>query len=402
MKKRRIDWLWVLLAIAVAAGAAYALWPRRVVVDVAAVTRGPLVVTVDEDGKTRVKERFIVTAPLSGQMLRMDLDEGDLVEAGQTLLASIEPVDPTLLDARTRSEAEARVRSAEAARHQAAAGVEEAREAHEIARHEFERIAPLVKTKAMTESEFDRAEHEERLRAQALRSAEFAQRVAEFELEVAQAALLRTRPGQDHDAGERLELRSPITGRVLRVLQESATVVTPGLPLLELGDAHDMEIEVDVLSSDAAQIRPGARVILEQWGGPKPLEARVRLVEPSGFLKISSLGVEEQRVNVIADFVSPPGEREGLGDAYRVEARIVIWETPETTIVPAGCLFRSGGEWAIYVVENGRARLARVKVGRTSGTETEVLSGLAPGAAVILHPGDNVTEGTRVISRGGF
>lgn len=399
MKKRRIDWLWVLAAIALAAGAAYVLWPRPVAVDLAEVTRGPLVVTIDEDGKTRVRERFIVTAPLAGQMLRIDLEEGDPVEAGKSLLASIEPVDPMLLDARTRSEAEARVRSAEAAREQAAAGVEEAREALEIAKHEFERIAKLVKTKAVTVSEFDRAEHEERLRAQSLRSAEFALRVAEFELEVAKTALIRTQPDQNQDASQRMELHAPITGRVLRVLQESATVVTPGLPLLELGDAQDMEIEVDVLSSDAAQIRPGARMFLEHWGGEKPLEARVRLVEPSGFTKISSLGVEEQRVNVIADFVSPLPAREGLGDAYRVEARIVVWETPEATLVPAGCLFRRGKDWATYVVENGLARLKVVQVGRTNGVQTEVLSGLVPGARVVLHPGDKVIEGTWIQRR---
>jgi HlyD family secretion protein len=399
MKKRRIDWLWVLAAIAVAAGAAYVLWPRPVQVDLAEVTRGPLVVTIDEDGKTRVKERFIVTAPLAGQMLRIDLEEGDPVETGKTLLASIEPVDPTLLDARTRSEAEARVRSAEAAREQAAAEVEEAREAREIAKHEFERIAKLVKTKAVTESEYDRAEHEERLRAQSLRSAEFARRVAEFELDVAKAALLHTQPDHNQDAGQRMELHSPITGRVLRVLQESATVVTPGLPLLELGDAQDMEIEVDVLSSDAARIRPGARMFLEHWGGEKPLEARVRLVEPSGFTKISSLGVEEQRVNVIADFVSPLTDREGLGDAYRVEARIVVWEKREAMLVPAGCLFRRGQEWAVYVVGNGRAHLTTVQVGRTNGVVTEVHSGLAPAAQIILHPGDKVNEGTWVQRR---
>jgi HlyD family secretion protein len=400
MKKRRIDWLWVLAAIAVAAGAAYVLWPRPVEVDLAEVTRGPLVVTIDEDGKTRVKERFIVTAPLAGQMLRIDLEEGDSVEAGKTLLASIEPVDPTLLDARTRSEAEARVRSTEAAREQAAARVEEAREAHAISKHEFDRIAALVKTKAVTESDYDRAEHEERMRAQSLRSAEFALRVAEFELEIAKAALIRTQPDQDQDASQRMELRSPITGRVLRVLQESATVVMPGLPLLELGNAQDMEIEVDVLSSDAAQIRPGARMFLEHWGGEMPLEARVRLVEPSGFTKISSLGVEEQRVNVIADFVSPLLERKGLGDAYRVEARIVVWETPEATLVPAGCLFRRGKEWAVYVVENGRAHLTIVQIGHSNGVQTEVLDGLASGAQVVLHPGDKVTEGTWTKRRG--
>jgi HlyD family secretion protein len=294
------------------------------------------------------------------------------------------------------------VRAAEAGRENAATRIEEAREAHELARHEFERIAALRGTNAVTQADYDRTEHEERLRAHMLRSAEFALRVAEFQLEVARAALIRTQPDSHHDVSQRFELFSPITGRVLRVLQESATVVTSGQPLIELGDPQSMEVEVDVLSSDAAQIRPGARLILERWGGPQSLPARVRLVEPSGFLKVSSLGVEEQRVNVIADFVSPPEEREGLGDAYRVESRIVVWETPEATLVPAGCLFRRGQDWAVYVVENGRARLAPVQVGRTDGALTEVIEGLAPGTSVILHPGDNVMEGTWVTRRGGL
>jgi HlyD family secretion protein len=390
----------VLASIAALALLAYALWPRPVGVDVAAVVRGPLQVTVDEDGKTRVQERFIVAAPLTGQLARIDLDAGDAVEAGKTLLATIAPVDPSLLDERTRSEAEARVRAAEAARDQAAARVKEADEAHEVARHEFDRVKALRKTKAVPEAEYDRTEHEEQRTAHAIRSAEFAEQVAQFELEVAKAALQRTRPSDSaNQIHEQLELRSPITGRVLRVIQESATVVAPGMPLLELGDPSQMEVEVDVLSADAALIRPGARVRLEQWGGEKPLEARVRLVEPSGFTKISALGVEEQRVNVIADFVGAVEQRSPLGDAFRVEARIVVWESDNVLKVPAGSLFRHGSSWAVYLLIGNVVQLREVNVGHNNGLEAEVLEGLNEGDRVVLHPSDKLRDRAYVTSR---
>jgi HlyD family secretion protein len=399
MKKRRIDWLWIVLAMAAAGGLVFALWPQAIDVDLAEVTRGPMLVTVNEDGKTRVRERYIVAAPLAGQMARIALDEGDSVDTGKTLLATIEPADPALLDARARSEAEARVKAAEAARDQAAADVEKAKEAHELARHTYERVAGLKRSGAVSQEDFDRAEHEERLRAQAVRSAEFALRVAEYELEVARAALIRVQPENGASGREGLRLLAPVDGRVLRVHQESATVVAPGMPLIELGDPEDMEIVIDVLSSDAARIKPGDRVILEHWGGAKPLEARVRVVEPSGFTKVSSLGIEEQRVNVIADFTGPPDERAALGDEFRVEARIVVWESAAAVQVPLGALFRQGEEWATYVVDAGRAKFVTPKIGRNNGLVAEVLSGLAPGTRVILHPGDKVADGVRVAAR---
>jgi HlyD family secretion protein len=233
-----------------------------------------------------------------------------------------------------------------------------------------------------------------------MRSAEFAQQVANFELEVAQAALQHTRLDAPADqSDEQLEIYSPISGRLLRVIQESATVVSPGMPLLELGDPNQMEIEVDVLSADAATIRSGARVWLEHWGGEKPLEARVRLVEPSGFTKISALGVEEQRVNVIADFVGPTEQRAALGDAFRVEARIVVWESELVLKVPAGCLFRHGSSWAVYLVSSNVAKLRQVKIGHHNGLEAEVLDGLLEGDRIVLHPSDKLRDGTYLAIR---
>jgi HlyD family secretion protein len=389
----------ILAGAAVAVGAAYALWPRPVEVDVATVTRGPLEVTVDEDGKTRVRERYIVSAPLAGQLARIELQAGDAVEPGKTILTTIEPIDPSLIDDRTRAEAEARVRAAEAAREQASARIGEAREAHESVNHEFERAKALRRSQAVSQAEFDRLEHEQRRTAQAIRAAEFSLQVAQFELEMAKAALIRTRAVESSDSRERLELRSPVSGRVLRVFQESARVVEPGLPLIELGDPSEMEVEIDVLSSDASKIRPGAKVYLEHWGGERLLEARVRVVEPSGFTKISALGVEEQRVNVIADFIGPPESREQLGDAYRVEARIVVWESPDVLKFPAGCLFRSGEKWAVYVVQRNAAKLRNVQIGKNNGQEAEVITGLEVGDEVALHPSDKIADGKSIAPR---
>ena len=390
----------ILAACAVVIGSGYAFWPRPILVDLATVTRGSLQVTVDEDGNTRVHERYIVSAPLAGQMARIDLEVGDSIDAGKTLLTTIDPVDPSLIDDRARSEAEARVRAAEAAGQLASARIEEAREAHESAKHEFERTKALQKSHAVSDAEYDRNEHAERRTAQALRAAEFALQVAQFELEIAQAALVRTRPRAANDEKhERLELRSPVSGRVLRVFQESARVVEPGLALIELGNPAEMEVEIDVLSQDAAAIHPGAKVLLEHWGGEQPLEARVRLVEPSGFTKISALGVEEQRVNVIADFVGPPESRGQLGDAYRVEARIVVWESTDVLKIPAGCLFRYGGKWAVYIAEGTIVKLRSLEVGKNNGLEAEVLSGLQAGDRVLLHPSDKITAGIRVAPR---
>jgi HlyD family secretion protein len=235
--------------------------------------------------------------------------------------------------------------------------------------------------------------------AQDKRAAEFSLKVAEYELDQARALLIRGTPSADNPAGAVLPpliVTSPVDGKILRVFQESARVVPAGFPLMEVGDPTDLELRIEVLSRDGVAIRPGARVILERWGGDEPLNARVRLVEPSAFTKISALGVEEQRVYVIADFTDPIEKRPTLGDSYRVEARIVTWEKPDALHAPAGALFQRNGAWQTFVIDGSHARLRTIKVGRTNGVETEILDGLAVGDRVIVYPGDKVFDGTRV------
>jgi HlyD family secretion protein len=379
---------------------AYSFWPRPLEVEVGQASRGPLCVTVDEDGKTRIKERYVVSAPLAGRLQRITLRAGDPVTAEQTLLAVIEPADPSLLDERSRAEAEARVKVAEATRKQATAKLERARVAHNLSLKELQRIHQMRVGRETTFQELEAAEHKERMAQEDVKTAQFALQIANFELDLARAALTRTQPRSPGDADSwRFEVRAPVSGRVLRVFQESSAIVAPGQQLLEVGDPGDLEVEVDVLSSDAVKIVPGAKVILDHWGGDEPLLGQVRLVEPSGFMKRSALGVEEQRVNVIIDFVDPPEKRRRLGDAYRVEARIVIWSADKVLKVPSGSLFRRGDAWAVFTVEEGRAQLRRVTVGRSNALETEITSGLQEGAVVILHPGDKIQPGSRVTRR---
>lgn len=401
MKNLRRRLMQLVAALLVVAGLTYSFWPRPVDVEVVRLTRGPLRVTVDEDGKTRTKERYIVSAPLAGRLARIALRPGDRVLAGKTMLAVIEPSDPALLDARARAEAEARVKAAEAVRKQAVPKLERARYAHDLAVKELQRIRRMVVGRETTLQDVESAESKERMAQEDIKAAQFAMQIADFELDQARAALKRThdqRSPSDLD-GWRFEIPAPVDGRVLRVFQESSTPVTPGQQLLEIGDPADLEVEVDVLSGDAVKIAPGAKVFLEHWGGEAPLLAQVRLVEPSGFMKKSALGVEEQRVNVIIDFLDPPAKRARLGDAYRVEARIVIWSADDVLKAPAGALFRSGDDWAVFVIEDGRARLRRVQVGRGNALETEITAGLDEGAAIILHPGDKIQDGTRVAAR---
>jgi HlyD family secretion protein len=399
--RRKFRFLWpTVIGLAVVALIAYGFVPRPVEADFGAATRGRLLVTVDEDGKTRIRERYAVAAPLAGQLLRVHLEAGDPVEAGKTVLAVIEPTDPALLDPRSRAEVEARVRVAESNKQRIQDELERAREAYQLARLNLDRAHPLVRSGGLTREDYDALVQRERIAQKEVEAAKSAVQVAASEIKLAEAALVRTRPGSPGEpAPGHLPILSPINGRVLRVYQESAAVVAPGTKLLELGDPNDLEMEIDVLSADAVKVRPGARVIIEHWGGGEPLEGRVRVVEPAGFLKVSALGVEEQRVWVIADFTGPPEKRAALGDAYRVEARIVVWEGENVLKVPAGALFRHNGGWAVYAVRDGRAVLAPVEVGHTNGLETELLGGLAEGDAVILHASDRVREGVLVKPR---
>lgn len=389
-----------MIAVVVAGAIAYAFVPGPVPVDLAKAVKGPLRVTVDEDGKTRIKERYTVAAPLSGRMLRVELHPGDRVKAGKTLLFTIEPTDPALLDVRARTEAEARVKAAEASKAVAAAKLDRARQALELATHDFERARQLLVSKAMTREDYDNAEHKERMAKEEVRTAQFGVQVAAFEVDIARAALVQTRPGASRENGNgRFDVHAPIDGSVLRVPQESAGPVTAGIKIIELGDPTDLEVEVDVLSADAVKVTPGARVFFEHWGGDETLQGRVRLVEPAGFLKVSALGVEEQRVNVIVDLTDPLEKRRTLGDAYRVEARIVVWEGDDVLKVPAGAVFRQDGGWAVFRSIGGRTERRAVSVGRTNGLETEILEGLEEGDEVVVHPSDRVKDGARVSQR---
>jgi HlyD family secretion protein len=356
------------------------------------------------------------------------MDPGDAVESGTTLLTVIEPRDPELLDARSIAQAEARVKAAEASLRKVEPMLTQARDAQAFAESELARMrAAGVPT--VTRSQMESAELAYRQRSEEFRSARIAQEIALFELEQAKAALMRSRPRGDvaaaptsrnghagsgsaavaenlavsegNGGGWNFPIYSPIDGRVLRVLQESAAVVTPGTPLLELGDPLDLEVVVDVLSRDAVAIQPGDKAILENWGAEKPLEGRVRVVEPSAYTKISTLGVEEQRVDVIIDLVTPTEEREALGDAFRVEARIVVDEARDVVIVPSSALFRTDGKPTVFRVTEpeGRVELRTLRLGRQNGLEAEVLEGLSVGDRVVLHPSDQIAAGVQVRPR---
>lgn len=374
----------------------YGLRPRPVEVEVAVVARGPLTVHVVEEGKTRIRNRYVVSAPVAGQMRRVPLKNGDLVKAGETIIASIEPAISPLLDPRANAEAEARLQAIDAAKLKAAQALDLAHTAEKFALQNWERAKKLVQTKSISDTDRDNSERDYEMRARETRAAEFALKIAEYELVQARAALMQIEtPGNSTT----VEVRSPVSGFVLRVMQESATIVTPGVQILEVGDKSDIEIEAEILSRDAVAIKPGAAVSIEQWGGEKPLEGRVRLVEPAAFTKISALGVEEQRVIVLCDLLNPPAEAGNLGDRYRVEVRVAVWHGDDLLLAPAGALFREGSDWMTFVLEGGKAIKRKLQMGRSDGRMTEVISGLAAGAEVLLHPPDTVKDGSEVRKR---
>ena len=375
---------------------ALAFRPQPLSVETAPVTGGPMQVTVDNEGKTRVKDRYIVSAPLAGRLQRVALKAGDFVEAGRTLVAVIEPTNPELLNPRSLAETEARVKAAEAQLLRAGSEAGQARIRLEFAERELKRLQSTSRSGAASQADLELAEQRALTAREEIRSTQFAEQVASFELEQAKAALDYVQPAAGAAQASRFEITAPINGRVFRVFEESATVISPGARLLELADPSQLEVEVDLLTTRAVQVTPGTRMIIEHWGGSQPLEARVRMVEPSAFTKISALGIEEQRVNVIADFTSPPEQRATLGDGFRIEARLVVQSADHVLKIPSGALFREGDSWAVFTHEDGRARQRRVSIGMRNDLEAEVLEGLAEGTEVILYPNDLIEDGTRV------
>ncbi|MDH4281303.1 MAG: HlyD family efflux transporter periplasmic adaptor subunit, partial [Myxococcales bacterium] len=341
-----------LAVLAVVALIVVAWLPNPVEVEVATVTRGPLVVTVNEDGRTRVKDRYIVSAPVTGNLARHELEAGDAIEE-QQVLARLVPLPPPLLDARTRAEAKARVDAAMAALRQAESTVKRARFQRDFEKQEYDRVLAVVQQGGLAKSDADRAVSTYRSSEEDLHSAEFGARVADHQLELARTALSQLSVKAEDT--EQLEIKSPVAGQVLRVFQESEGVVQSGTPILEVGDPSALEIVVDVLSQDATRIPARAPTLIERWGGKNPLHGHVRVVEPSAFTKLSALGVEEQRVNVIVDLDDDRTLWSTLGDGYRVEARISVWEGQDVLKVPASAVFRSEEAWATFVVEEGTA-----------------------------------------------
>ena len=379
---------------------AVAFRPQPVLVDTVKVVRGPLQVTVDEDGRTRIRERYIVSAPLNGRLQRITLDPGDRVTKDESLVAVIEPLDPSLLDERSLAESRARVNASQAAVKRAESLVERANLIMDRAETDLGRISGLASEEAASADELEVAELALRTARRDYQAAVFTREIAEFERDLSEAALIRSGgSGGAESSAEYLTIRSPISGEVLRVFEENSRVLAPGTPLLELGDARDLELEIDVLSVDAVRIRPGQKVQIDHWGGDHVLNGEVRLIEPSAFTKISALGVEEQRVNVIVDLTDPPAQRIGLGDAFRVEAHIVTWSSDDVLKIPSSALFRSEDQWSVFVPRGGRAELIAVTPGHRNSLEVEIVEGLSPADQVVLYPGDRIQPGTLIERR---
>jgi HlyD family secretion protein len=400
---RRLRWLRRPSVLAglllVGALVAVALWPSAIPVDLAAVERGSMRTTIDEEGETRVRDRFVVSAPVAGQVLRIELEPGDSVKRGETVLATFLPAAPPPLDVRSRAEAQAGVGVADAAIERARAEERRAEAALALAQSELKRHRDLFKEALVSRQVLEAREADARSAEDTRRAAQFATARAEHEREMARARLVTAGSPASAAAVRPLTIRSPIDGVVFKRYRESEAVVPVGEPLIEVGDPRSLEIVTDLLSTDAVKVQPGQRVIIEQWGGAHDLEGRVRLVEPSGFMKISALGVEEQRVNVVIDFKGPAGAPATLGDGYRVEVRVVIWEDEEVLKAPASSLFRRGEQWAVFAIDGDRVRMRDVEVGERNGLEAQILRGLDEGDQVVIHPSDTVTDGARVVPR---
>jgi HlyD family secretion protein len=374
-----------------------AMLPKPIRVETASVTRGSLIVSVFEEGKTRIRHRYMISPPVAGFLNRIELRPGAPIQMGKTILATLEAQLSGFLDARGIAETEARVKAAEAAKMQRAAELDRAKSALELASKELARADALRKTGAIATQEWDAAENRLQVLTRELHAAEFALHVADFEIAQAKAALMQAQHPAS-DKSEPLRIVAPVDGYVLNVYEESARVVTTNMPIMEVGDPQDLEAEIELLSSDAVGVAAGADVSIEHWGGESPLRGRLSVVEPGAFTKISALGVEEQRVKVRVDFLdsTPPGR--SLGDRYRVEARIVTWHGDDVLQVPTGALFRRGNEWMTFAIKEGKARLRKVEIAHNNGVDAEVRSGLLEGDAVIVHPPDTVHDGASVMS----
>jgi HlyD family secretion protein len=394
----------VLALAAAVGGAAWMLGPRPVAVDLAIVTNAAMDVTVDDEAKTHMRHVYTVSAPVAGKVLRIsahleDHHVGDPVTADETVVAVMQPMAPSFLDVRSREELQAAVAAVEAAVKLAESDVRRTEATLEFSRAELQRAQTLARSETISAKALDRAKLDVETNEAALASAKAQLEVRKSERASAAARLIDPASvTQPQSAACCVQLRAPVTGRILKIVQESEAVVPSGAPLIEIGDPLDMEVVADLLSTDAVQIKPGATVRIDGWGGP-PIRGRVKRVDPAGFLKVSALGIEEQRVRTTIDFVDPPEAWSRLGHDYRVIVHVTVWNSENALTVPVGALFRKGDDWAVFSVRDGRARTTLVQIGHRNNRAAEVISGLAAGDRVVLHPSDRVSDGAAVAER---
>ena len=376
----------------------WGFWPKPVLVETTQVIKAPLTVSIVEDGKTRVIDRYLISSPVNGMTCRMHLKVGQPVEKGKALL-SISPLPPAVLDARARATAEKKVASAKAALRAAQQQADAVSANTKQAEIELKRYQPLLAKGLISQDAYDKASTLVDTSRANQRSARFQVEVAQHELEAALTTLKYSDGMEDEFNSAELEhviINSPIDGKILKVNRQCDGPVTIGESLLEVGNPNALEVEVDVLSADAVKIKPGMAVHFKRWGGDKTLEGRVRLVEPVGFTKVSALGVEEQRVWVIVDFTSPLDLWQKLGDGYRVEAEFILWQEDDVVQIKSSALFRYQEKWAVFKVDSGQAKLQTVNLGKRTGLSAQVLSGLELGTEVIDHPNEQIEDGRKI------
>lgn len=404
-RKRSRIWVTLGAAALIGIGLTYAFWPRPIAVDLGKVTSGPMMVTVNEEGRTNVRETYVVSTPIAGRLMRVQVEPGDYVESGKTIIARMLPINPEALDIRSREQARADVSSAEAALRLAQAEMNKAMADKSLADSDFARARSLFDRGTISQAGLDRAEQTARSAQAALDTSRAAISMRIANLDSANARLISFNdPDQIAAAESQLNqittIKAPVSGSILRVIQVSEITLSAGTPILEIGDiSNDLEVVVELLSTDAVKVATGDRVIIDDWGGSSTLSGVVDRIEPWGFTKFSALGVEEQRVNTVIRFSNPEERRESLGHGFRVEVRIVIWEDQNALKVPSSALFREGENWAVFAVKAARAVLTPVSIGHNNGVEAEVLNGLDPGEVIILYPGAGITDGTRVEQR---
>ena len=399
VKFRRLIF-WLIAIVLLIAGLYYAFREQPYYVDIATTSTGELQVTITEEGETRVRDIYELSSPVMGRVLRLDVEVGDETIAAETIIAKIEPSDPSFLDVRSEEEAKASVKASQAMLTLAKAQLNEAESELEFAFSELERAQRLVDRKLVSQRELDQAKKNYKTKVASVKTAQASIKARESELAQAKARLVTPIDTQgSHEECKCLSIFAPTTGKVLRILHESEGVIHAGDVLVEIGDTRDLEIVVDFLSIDAVRIKPGQQVVIEQWGGDAFLNGVVKKVEPFGYTKVSSLGIEEQRVDVIIDLTDPKEQWTSLGHGYQVEASVILWHEKDVLKLPITSLFRENGEWSVFVVEDNRAKLKQVSIGKRNAYEAQILEGIEPGEQVILHPSNQIKQGILVEQR---